>query len=102
VAGKRHARSTTTFVSAALNGLERWPMSIEDMIGYRDEEPACVVCGKALKPGEALAKMHKEGRKLLICCPLCLDAYEKDPNLYLERLAKRTLARELAHSVLKQ
>ncbi len=70
-------------------------MSLEDTIGYQDEGAACVVCGKALRPGEALATMHQEGRKLPICCPLCLEAYQTDPKPYLERLARRTLVREL-------
>lgn len=52
-------------------------MSLEDNIGYRDEGETCVVCGKGLRPGEALATMHQEGRKLPICCPLCLEAYQK-------------------------
>jgi ribosomal protein L24E len=70
-------------------------MSIEDTIGCRDEGETCVVCGKGLRPGEALATMHQDGRKLPICCPLCLEAYQNDPKPYLERMAKRALSREL-------
>ena len=73
-------------------------MSIEDTIGCRDEGETCVVCGKGLRPGEALATMHQDGRKLPTCCPLCLEAYQKDPKPYLNRLAKRTLLRELNKS----
>jgi len=70
-------------------------MSIEDTIGYDEDRQICVVCGKSLKPGEALATLHKGGNKLPVCCPLCLEAYEKDPQPYLERLAKQTLREEL-------
>lgn len=70
-------------------------MSLGDTIGYRDEGETCVVCGKGLRSGEALATMHQEGRKLPICCPLCLEAYQQDSKPYLERLARRTLLREL-------
>ncbi len=73
-------------------------MSIEDTIGYREEGETCVVCGKGIRPGEALAKLHHGESKLSICCPLCLEAYEKDPQPYLDRLAKRTLLRELDKS----
>jgi hypothetical protein len=73
-------------------------MSIEDTFGYRDEGETCVVCGKGLRPGEALATMHKSGSKLPICCPMCLEAYQQDPGRYLERLAKRTLLRELRNT----
>ena len=70
-------------------------MSLEDTIGYGDEGGTCVVCGKGLRPGEALATLHAEGRKLPICCPLCLEAYQKDPKPYLERLAKHTFLDEM-------
>ncbi len=70
-------------------------MSLEDNIGYGNESETCVVCGKGLRSGEALATMHQEGRKLPICCPLCLEAYQQDPKPYLERLARRVLLREL-------
>ncbi len=70
-------------------------MSLGDYIDYRNEGEACVVCGKGLRPGEALATLHQEGRKLPICCPLCLEAYQQDPKPYLERLARRSLLREL-------
>lgn len=39
--------------------------------------------------------MHESGSKLPICCPLCLEAYQKEPKLYLERLAKLGFLDEL-------
>ncbi len=66
-------------------------MSLGDTIGYGDGEQTCVVCGKAVRPGEALVTMHQQGRKLPICCPLCFDAYQTDPKPYLERLEKNRL-----------
>ena len=72
-------------------------MSIEDTIGYQNEGESCVVCGKGLKSGEVLATLHKDGSKLPICCPLCLEAYQKDSKPYLDRLAKRTLLREMGN-----
>lgn len=73
-------------------------MNIEDSIGCGEEGKTCVVCGKAIRPGEALATMHHVGSKLPICCPLCLEAYQKDPKYYLERLARQTLLEELRKS----
>lgn len=70
-------------------------MSMEDLIGYEDSSDSCIVCGKGLRPGEALAKMHQGESKLPICCPLCLEAYQNDPQRYLDRFAKRALLREL-------
>jgi hypothetical protein len=73
-------------------------MSLEDTIGYQNEGEACVVCGKGLRRDEALAHMHHEGQRFPICCPLCLEAWEKDPKPYIQRLAKRALLRELRKS----
>ncbi len=70
-------------------------MSMEDLFGYEDSWDTCIVCGKALRPGEALANMPQGESKLPICCPLCLEAYQKDPQPYLERFAKRALLRQL-------
>lgn len=70
-------------------------MSIEDTIGYQNEGESCVVCGKGLKSGEALATLHQGASKLPLCCPLCFETYQKDPKPFLERLAKRTLLQEL-------
>src|SRR5215470_17718147 len=58
-------------------------MSLEDTIGYQNEGEACVVCGKGLRRDEALAYMHHEGQRFPICCPLCLEAWEKDPKPYI-------------------
>jgi hypothetical protein len=70
-------------------------MGFEDTIGYQNEGEACVVCDKGLRRDEAFAHMHHEGKRLPICCPLCLEAWQKDPKPYLERLAKRAFLRAL-------
>lgn len=73
-------------------------MSIEDTIGYQRDETLCLVCGKRLKPAEALAVRHEKGRRLPICCPLCLETYQKNPAFYLARWAKRVVVGELRQS----
>ncbi len=72
-------------------------MTFGDNIGNEGLSKTWVVCGKSLRPGEALATMHQGESKLPICCPLCLEAYQADPKRYLERLAKHTLLQELQH-----
>lgn len=62
-------------------------------------EDVCVVCGKGLRPGEALARLPSGTSKLPICCPLCLEAYQQDPTRYLEQLARQTLLQELRRSM---
>jgi hypothetical protein len=71
--------------------------NIDPNVRVSADGETCVVCGKTLRPGEALAKIHSGGSKLPICCPLCLDAYQRDPKPYLERLARQVFLRELQH-----
>jgi hypothetical protein len=70
-------------------------MSVEDTIGHPNAAETCIVCGKPLKPGDAQATLHHGESKLPICCPLCLETYQKNPAPYLERLAKRTFLWQL-------
>jgi hypothetical protein len=71
-------------------------MSIEDTIDFAHED-TCAVCGRGLRPSEAIATLYRDGRRLLVCCPLCLEAYEKEPTNYLERLIRRAELRDLHH-----
>ena len=69
----------------------------EDTLDLHHDGITCIVCGKALRPGEATATMYQAETKLPICCPLCLEAYQADPKPYLERLARQTFLDELQH-----
>ncbi len=70
-------------------------MSFEDTLGSLDEGNVCIVCGKGLKPGDAFVKLHEGETKVPLCCPLCFETYQKDPNPYLERWAQQTFGQEL-------
>ncbi len=63
-------------------------MSIEDTIGYQNEVEACAVCGKNVEHGGGFARL-KHGRHLFsLCCPLCLETFQKDPTSYVARFEK--------------
>jgi len=70
-------------------------MSGEETFGAQDGVGVCVVCGKALKAGEHRIASHESGTRLPLCCPLCMEAYQKDSKPYLERLAKQMFQEEL-------
>jgi len=63
-------------------------MSIEDTIGYRQNVPACAVCGKNVQGGGGFARVNQNGHLIEICCPLCLETFENDPDPYLRRLER--------------
>ena len=71
-------------------------MSIEDTIGYRNEVPACAVCGKNVQGGGGFARIQHSGRLIELCCPLCLETFQKNPAPYLKRLQRVDYFRELS------
>jgi hypothetical protein len=71
-------------------------MSIEDTIGYQHQTPACVVCGKNVSQGGGFARVNRGQMVLELCCPLCLETFQKDPTPYLKRLQRAEYFRELA------
>lgn len=74
-------------------------MSIEDTIGYLGDAPACDVCGKSLEGCGAFARVNHHGRMIALCCPMCLEVFQKEPALYLARLDKIARYRTLRESV---
>ena len=71
-------------------------MSLEDTIGYRNEVPACAVCGKNVQNGGGFARLKRGEIMLELCCPLCLETFQRDPVPYLKRLQRVDYFRELA------
>ena len=71
-------------------------MSLEDTIGYRNEVPACAVCGKNVQNGGGFARLKSGERMLELCCPLCLETFQKNPAPYLKRLQRVDYFRELS------
>ncbi len=63
-------------------------MSIEDTIGCQNEAPSCAVCGKNVQRGGGFARINHKGLMVNLCCPLCLETFQKDPEPYTARLAK--------------
>lgn len=71
-------------------------MSMEDTIGYRNDAPACAVCGKNVQNGGGFARIKQGERMLELCCPLCLETFQKDPTPHLKRLQRSDYFRELS------
>ena len=63
-------------------------MSIEDTIGYQNNVEACAVCGKNVEHGGGFARINHHGIMVNLCCPLCMETFEKDSGPHMARLAK--------------
>lgn len=63
-------------------------MTFGDTIGYQDETPSCAVCGKNVTHGGGFSRINHKGIMVNLCCPLCFETFQKDPQPYMTRLAK--------------
>jgi hypothetical protein len=70
-------------------------MSLEDTIGCQNEVPSCVVCGKNVTHGGGFSRINHKGIMVNLCCPLCLETFQKDPQPFMARLAKIEIFRTL-------
>ena len=70
-------------------------MSIDDTIGSQNEVPSCAVCGKNVTHGGVSSRVNHKGIMVNLCCPLCLETFQKDPASYMSRLAKLEAFRAL-------
>ena len=43
----------------------------------------CIVCGKSVLDGEGFCHIRVDEEMVAICCPLCFETYEKNPQRYL-------------------
>jgi hypothetical protein len=71
-------------------------VSIEDTIGFHNEAPACAVCGKNVQNGGGFARIKHRERMVELCCPLCLETFQKDSGPYVKRLQRVDYFRELS------
>ena len=62
-------------------------MSIEDFIGGGPDKAGeqCVVCGKSVEGGRGYARIKHGERMVALCCPLCLESFQKAPQDYLRQ-----------------
>lgn len=43
----------------------------------------CAVCGKSVEQGGGFCHINIENRMVALCCPLCMDTFQKDPKQYM-------------------
>ena len=70
-------------------------MSIEDTNKLANEAETCLVCGKGVEGNRGFARINHGGEMVNLCCPGCLETFEKDPNPHMARLRAISDFREL-------
>lgn len=55
----------------------------------------CVVCGKAVPEDGALCHLRHDGRVFTLCCPMCLDLFQRAPDRFASGERPETIVEEI-------
>jgi ribosomal protein L24E len=58
-------------------------------------EESCAVCGKAVAEGLCTAHVYHDGRRFPLCCPMCLDLFQRAPGRFARGEHPRTVVEDL-------
>ena len=57
----------------------------------------CIVCGKSVDHGGGLAHIKAGARMIALCCPLCIETFNKDPKRFLSLRFAHEISTDLRH-----
>lgn len=60
-----------------------------------DAEETCAVCGNVATGGRRFAHLYHKGKAFPLCCPLCLDVFQRAPERIANGERPRTVIEEL-------
>lgn len=55
----------------------------------------CTVCGKELTGNSGAAHVYREGRRFSLCCPVCLDLFQRAPARFARGDRPRSVVEDL-------
>lgn len=56
---------------------------MDDTIGIKNWDEHCIVCNKSVERGGGICHIKVEERMIALCCPLCIETFNKEPRHYL-------------------
>lgn len=56
---------------------------------------ACVVCGKSAEGSPEFSHLYHDGRRFALCCPLCIQLFQRAPDRFACGENPKTLMEEL-------
>ena len=60
-----------------------------------DLNETCAVCGKDVGNTSGVAHIYREGRSFALCCPLCIDLFQRAPKRFASGERPQTIVEEL-------
>ena len=68
-------------------------MVFEDYMNLYGPDDRCAVCGKTISGGRGFAHLKHSGEWITLCCPLCMETFDKSPLAYVNRKKVRKITR---------
>jgi len=58
-------------------------------------EDACAVCGNVATSGRRFSRLYHEGKAFPLCCPMCIDMFQRAPERFARGERPETVLDEL-------
>ena len=58
-------------------------------------DPCCTVCGKDLTYVPGVAHVYHDGRRFSLCCPMCMEMFQRAPARFASGERPQTIVEEL-------
>lgn len=55
---------------------------MNDPFSFDTSDDTCVVCGQPVSSSRCYSRILYRERKVALCCPLCLETFQKNPEFY--------------------
>ncbi len=59
-----------------------------------DKGETCTVCGKSTEGGAGFAHLYHKGQRFSLCCPMCVDAFQRHRDRFVRGERPRSLLDE--------
>lgn len=64
-----------------------------------DTNETCAVCGKNLASTSGVAHLYHDGKPFPLCCPLCMDLFQRAPARFASGERAQTVVEELLSEI---
>ena len=62
-------------------------------------DETCAVCGKDLSRASAVAHLYHAGRRFALCCPMCVQMFQRAPERFARGESPKTLVEEMLDNI---
>jgi len=62
------------------------------------EDEECIICGKSVAEGRGFAHIKYREEMVPLCCPLCMETFEKNPPVYFRRREMKKMTASLSRN----